>query len=210
MKKAFHKNVSPSLPARGWCWFPSPWWCEGCLRRSSSLSLAMEMSNKQVGGRNKLNSLSTILCRSNLSLISLQVWTMWTSWKRWKRRHNAASGPKGLIRTFTFNPSNVQTSENFHTQLWLTIDQLSQNIRRIPSRSLRHWTSRKAVFFSCGNQLVHDSQAPAWYKQDCCGQNVEVKRRRSSYSIFCLFPQHIDPHSFWNQQKSNGIYYRKF
>ena len=144
MKKAFHKNLSPSLPARGWCWFPSPWWCEGFLRRSSSLSLAMEMSNKPVGGRSKLNSLSTILCRSNLSLISLQAWTMLTSWRR-ARRHRAASGPKGLIRTFTFNKTmsngrklSHPTMINHHrisTQLFLEswdIEQVAGR-QRVPS-----------------------------------------------------------------------------
>ena len=48
----------------------------------------------------KLDSLSTILCRSNLSLISLQGWTMRASSRMMeRRRHNPASGPKGLIRT---------------------------------------------------------------------------------------------------------------
>merc|ERR1719336_1380526 len=40
---------------------------------------------------------STILCKSNLSLISLQAVV------RWSKRQSAASGQKGLIRTFTFH-----------------------------------------------------------------------------------------------------------
>ena len=39
------------------------------------------------------NSRSTILCKSNLSLISLQAVV------RWSKRQSAASGQKGLIRT---------------------------------------------------------------------------------------------------------------
>ena len=104
----------------------------------------METSNKQVGGRNKLNSLSTILCRSNLSLISLQAWTMLTSWRR-ARRHRAASGPKGLIRTFTFNKTmsngrklSHPTMINHHrisTQLFLESWDIEQEAGRqgVPS-----------------------------------------------------------------------------
>ena len=195
--------------------------CTDLLRRTWKQNIQVKTNFKTKAPNVKMLDLrSTILCRSNLSLISLQAWTMWAMWTMARRHQKTASGPKGLIRTFTWNlklsTKPKRPHQNFHFQprqcpnirisRSTMTNQLSQNIKRTPSRMLRHQMSRKAVFFFHRNQFGRAFQPPA----ACYQQNsVEYTAEKKFWQHVNLFPK--PPifsglgHSFWNQQKSTRL-----
>ena len=144
-------DVGPHAPGDAWGA------CTDLLRRTWKQNIQVKTNFKTKAPNVKMLDLrSTILCRSNLSLISLQAWTMLTSWRR-ARRHRAASGPKGLIRTFNFHfhPKGLA-----RTRSTITLAHQCPNIRISSQRKFcyqqpkHHSTSDHLIAMSCPIKLI--------------------------------------------------------